>query len=403
MALRLQTASNQFVLRTSGLIDRQADYTVGGWVTWQTANTNRAIMFLRNGLVGEEYESIMTDDSSTTLQIRANGVETNSTKFVSDGERVYVALRRTGTVLHLIIGESSTDFVPFVGATYEHDNSAEGESTFMAIGSASDTAAVTPDATVQAWKLWQRALTVAEISAEMRQAMPISGVSLHSVYPFPGGPMRLSDFSGKGRDLTSSGSPSDGEQAPVAFSPGIRIVEALEGGSPPSGDIAGSSAGTSTASADIDGPGLIAGSAAGVATASASVGVTLPTIVTRTEQHVLHKDLLNVSESPVGIEAQLSRDSDLGTRWFVPAAAVFHLTGEATGAVTDIDMEHGGMALVSGSPGVPVAVPMQLAPTSTWSWVSDDVPAGAWTATLKRRRYGEVSFEDVATATVQTS
>lgn len=74
------------------------------------------------------------------------------------------------------------------------------------------------DGRVCATKIWTRALTLAEVNAEMRTIRPLDTTSLWGWYPnFPGSGERARDYSGNGRNWTEGGTLTDEDPPPVSY------------------------------------------------------------------------------------------------------------------------------------------------------------------------------------------
>lgn len=75
------------------------------------------------------------------------------------------------------------------------------------------------------WKVWDVALTAAEIAQEFRCIRPVRFANINSWSPcFPGSGERVRDYSGFGRDLTEMGTITDESPPPVSWGASPIIV-----------------------------------------------------------------------------------------------------------------------------------------------------------------------------------
>lgn len=261
MALRLTRANSEYLSITTGIFDHNANYTVAGWLYIVSGSVNQGIFHV--GRVADYVDGDVVHFNTAELP-RIN-VDIGGSSVASTGSSL-----STGTWYHVAIVRSSasvlTVYVDQVSAVSVTNNvtgrTAAGQIT---IGENTGYA----DQRFWGWKAWTRALTTAELTAESKQAMPVSSLSLYGVWPFLAGATRAKDFSGKGHDWTEVNTPTDEDPPPVRF----RKPEPLLFWPPAaaSGAISGSATGAATVAGSLTGSGALASSIAAAATLTAAL------------------------------------------------------------------------------------------------------------------------------------
>lgn len=219
MALRCTLSSTEYLTISSGLLDHNSTYSVGGWflavslgggnqLIWNAMSTTRDFT---------DFDAIfISGDGNLRSAVFQNGGG-------SQGDNGTVIT--TGVWNHImLVRESATSFRVYLNGVTDTVNttdiSGRAATAYMHLSTYYEggTAQQGFDGRFFGWKAWQRALTAADVSAEMRQAMPVSAASLYGVWPFLAGATRAIDFSGKAHDWTEVNTPSDEDPPNVAFS-----------------------------------------------------------------------------------------------------------------------------------------------------------------------------------------
>ncbi len=213
MALRLVTADSQYLRRTTSLLDHNAAYTIAAWVVFEDDSANQGIW--QHGRAEDDYDNndtvhFKTGDSVLRIYAANAGAfdQALGTTVLSVGTWYHVALVRT----------TASDMDLYVNgvldASVSIDTAGRGSSLFWSVGKFE----AGNFASLRTWgmKAWQRALTAAELTREMRTASPSSSKNLHGWWPFLVA-NRESDYSGNGRTWTANNSPTNGEAPGIAF------------------------------------------------------------------------------------------------------------------------------------------------------------------------------------------
>lgn len=217
MAIRFTAASSQNLELTSGLPDHNANYTWAGWIYFHTVSGNQMFLdFQSSGHAWQDMDSFTAVGSQWRVESNNGGSITDSysaSSEVASGTWYYVAcVRESSTSLKLYVNgvqkcnatgsTASRAACAYVNFGAYYTGSAFGEHC---------------NAKFYGWKAWARALTLAELSREMRQAMPTDASSLYGVWPFLADSSRATDFSGRGHTWTEYNSPTDEDPPPIAW------------------------------------------------------------------------------------------------------------------------------------------------------------------------------------------
>jgi len=216
MALRLTRANSEYLSITTGIFDINAAYTVAGWVYLVTNGINQGIFHA--GAVSDWNDSDVlhagTGDSRCYSSV--GGTFTAGTGGTT----------AAGVWIHVAVVRSSvTSFEVFYDGVSVCSNARDitGRTAAAILTLGEYEGGGYADQRRWGWKAWTRALTVAELTAESKQALPVSALSLYGVWPFLAGATRAKDFSGKGHDWTENNTPTDEDPPDVAFGDGDPI------------------------------------------------------------------------------------------------------------------------------------------------------------------------------------
>ena len=202
MAIRIDAVSD-YVIRSSGLPNLDP-ITVSLWayVSVDRDAASDIIFFTDNS----SYITIGTSDDGTTLRIiTPAGSATGSSLSVATW--YHLAFVHNGTSLTLYLNGVSnvtlTDSTTFTLA-------------YFLLGS--NTTANWLNGRIAAIKVWNAALTQAEIQQEIYTIRPNRFADLYGWWPaFPGATERLADYSGNGRTWTAGGTLTDEDPPPVSW------------------------------------------------------------------------------------------------------------------------------------------------------------------------------------------
>jgi hypothetical protein len=207
MALKFNAASQAF--RTATAPNHNAAYTILCWGRLD-ADTNNFSHFLHIGgnkdFSDGNTDFIGTASDGTTLRWACTGGATDS---VGTGAAVaigsyawYALVRESATSLKVYRGTNSTDGA--LVATLTNDVSARAAASSVAFGSYNGFGI---DGAIAKPRIWTRALTLAQLHAELASATVVDATNLWSSPPFSGASVAagLIDDSGNSRDFSSTG------------------------------------------------------------------------------------------------------------------------------------------------------------------------------------------------------
>jgi len=216
MALRLTAASSQYLSISSNPIDFNADmgYSIGGWIRFASLIGTCYVVAIEG--VSHDFgdmDAFLTDYGVFKLSAFSGGGGGNSggsSGYVDSVWYHVVMVRSSDSVLDLFVDGVRVD-------TNTNSVAGRGAAAFMHLGAYYESGASNfSDARLWGWKSWNRALTAAEITREMRTAMPCSFDTDYGIWPFLR-TNRASDYSGLGNSWTESASPTDEDPPPVAW------------------------------------------------------------------------------------------------------------------------------------------------------------------------------------------
>lgn len=217
MAIRLTASSSQYLVRTTDVVNHNADYTIMAWFYPTLMNSQFRYLFYMDASAGGNSD-LMSISNSNLLQIEVNWAGATGGTALSANVWYHLALRRTGNTLHGILNGA-------IIATKTLDISARAATTSMYLSSRRG-GSVFYDGYVAACKIWQASLSLGEIVNERAYTMPRRFQSLYAWYPMLPGNGRALDASGYNRRWTENGSPTNAETPPIRWITAPIIVSA---------------------------------------------------------------------------------------------------------------------------------------------------------------------------------
>jgi hypothetical protein len=226
----------EFLQRTASVLDYNAAYTVCLWayVTNTSLGTFPAF-FSVNIATGDGtsgYDYLATTENGDYLSIGSQAGETTDAGGVqfTNGTWVHVALVRPDTTQLLGYVNGALRITASGSAT-----GGRGAAGSMSVAKFYDVYSQLGGRTF-ALKIWQEALTAAQIAQEMHTILPRHWGSLWGWWPMlPGSGERTRDYGGNGRTWTENGTLSDTDHPPVSWGAGpitAGTVVSGGGGSP---------------------------------------------------------------------------------------------------------------------------------------------------------------------------
>ena len=211
-------ASTDRLLRTSGVLDQNSPYTVMAWIRASSISGAPCIFAISAGTYsanGEELYISVSLGNRLTLYAVNGGTD-------GFGSPNGTALS-TNTWYHVtIVRESSTSLKSYLNGVFEQTCSvniaSRSASSRMEFGAWSSGNNDPFSGRIQYIKIWNTALTAAEIAQEVYTVAPRKLDSLWGWYPTrPGSGERAKDYSGNGRDWTEGGTLTDDDPPPVSW------------------------------------------------------------------------------------------------------------------------------------------------------------------------------------------
>ena len=211
-------ASTDRLLRTSGVLDQNSPYTVMAWIRASSISGAPCIFAISAGTYsanGEELYISVSLGNRLTLYAVNGGTD----GFGSPNGTVL----STNTWYHVtIVRESSTSLKSYLNGVFEQTCSvniaSRSASSRMEFGAWSSGNNDPFSGRIQYIKIWNTALTAAEIAQEVYTVAPRKLDSLWGWYPTrPGSGERAKDYSGNGRDWTEGGTLTDDYPPPVSW------------------------------------------------------------------------------------------------------------------------------------------------------------------------------------------
>lgn len=268
MAIRLTRADSQSLAISSGVLDYNSDYTVGGWVYVVSSESGTHTLIQIGNGADRDCVSWYVGDGWAVKSYNDTGGSSDDIGYLGTlniGGWDYVHIVRSGSSLSLYVNRTLL-------ATVSADLTGRSSASSVCLGVRQDLGSDYAGVRLWGWKAWSRALTDAEIGAEQRQAMPVSARSIYGVWPFLAGATRALDYSGRGANWTETNSPTNEDPPSVRFR-GVyadpKLPQAAAGGG--SGAISGTATVALTGSGTLKGAGALGGTSTVVLTGSGAL------------------------------------------------------------------------------------------------------------------------------------
>jgi len=206
------------LLRTSGVLSANSPYTVMAWIRASSISGAPCIFAASAGTYsanGEELYISVSLGNRLTLYAVNGGTD-------GFGSPTGTVLS-TNTWYHVtIVRESSTSLKSYLNGVFEQTCSvniaSRSASSRMEFGAWSSGNNDPFSGRIQYIKIWNTALTEAEIAQEVYTVAPRKLDSLWGWYPTrPGSGERAKDYSGNGRDWTEGGTLTDDDPPPISW------------------------------------------------------------------------------------------------------------------------------------------------------------------------------------------
>lgn len=222
MAIRFNGSA--YLQRDNDVLDYNQNYSLLAWLYLIGSGTTQGLFYLTQTAGSFNYRDTLALNSSNQLAIDIrNGAGTytaTGATALTGGTWAHIALVRSETTA---LTDPNARLTVYLNGVQEAtltrtlNNRPAGSRTFA--GFFPNTGYL--NGRLFALKLWQRALSAAEIAAEMKAVHPLSMSSLFAFYPTnTGAADRLRDYSSFDRLWTATGTLSDEDNAPgVAYQP----------------------------------------------------------------------------------------------------------------------------------------------------------------------------------------
>ena len=211
-------ASTDRLLRTSGVLDHNSAYTVMCWIRPSSISGAPCIFAVSAGTYSANGEELYIS-ASLGNRLTLYAVNGGTDGFGSPNGSVLSA----NTWYHVaIVRESTTSLKSYLNGVYEQtctvSAASRSASSRMEFGAWSAGNNDPFSGRIHAIKIWNTALTEAEIAQEVYTVAPRKLDSLWGWYPTrPGSGERAKDYSGNGRDWTEGGTLTDDDPPPVSW------------------------------------------------------------------------------------------------------------------------------------------------------------------------------------------
>jgi hypothetical protein len=236
-AIRLTSASQQGLFRTTAPNYNAGPYTFAGWVYLTTVAADQNFAAINESL--SAYDVIRFKQTEGTLNLQTAGG--SSTVDIFDGADAamtsatwyYIAMvRHSSTVIKAYIGTTAANVALVHDGT--GDTTGRAAADLISLGFV-ETGSVGPvNGRVEAWKLYTRALTEAELRTEAEYYEPQDTADIWAAWRLDDLTTGIQDVTGNGRDLTVL-------NGPLILESGIELSE------PAAGTTVTPGAGTATA------------------------------------------------------------------------------------------------------------------------------------------------------------
>lgn len=227
MAVRLTRASSQY-LSSSSPLNYNADYTIAGWMQFLNAASQWVTITELFGN-GANLDILYRDGVTNKLHLFTNDagvgtIDAQGATTITSSTVVFMAMVRSGNTLTVYIGASPNAVAQEIQGTSNPGSRVVAATTFR-VG-ADETPANFGDIRWVGLSCWQRALTLDQLKNEACRITPADRNSLFAFYPLlQSGD--YSDYSGNGRNLTATGTPTTEDNPPIPW--GGRGVQVFGG------------------------------------------------------------------------------------------------------------------------------------------------------------------------------
>jgi hypothetical protein len=202
MAIRFDNAGEYSGVSAS--LPNYDPVTICKWVMIVTDRNNYSNFFQLTNAGASTYSIVGTDSNGTTLRCQTQNGTTTGTN-LSTGTWYHIAYTRSGA--------THTVYLNGVSDISRSDNNAVTMEAFV-LGGLSNWL----NGRVARCKMWNAALSQAEIQQEMYTIRPVRFADLYAWWPmFPGATVRLEDSSGNGNTLIEGGTLSDEDDPPISY------------------------------------------------------------------------------------------------------------------------------------------------------------------------------------------
>lgn len=225
-----------------------ASFTMMGWFY---ISVDRAALstFLAFGpaTLSNYYQAYITGARNFRLY-NGPGGNVAGASTLSVGQWYHIAMTVSGT--------GASQFLGYVNGVLDATHSGQASLTAGKLWVGNDNDTEWLNGRAAAIKVWDTALTAAEIQQEMHTLRPQRLADLNAYYPvFPGSGERVRDYSGNGRDWTEAGTLADEDPPPVGWGAAIQWLQAVVAGATTyTVNLAGSISPTGTLSKQIGKP-----------------------------------------------------------------------------------------------------------------------------------------------------
>jgi len=220
MAVRFNNTAGKYFRRTSSL-PSSSTMTIMFWVRLVSDLNTYAPFFYRTANSANPYIYLGTDADGTTLLLDSNARPITGNA-LSTGTWYHIA--------YVLNGSSHTVYLNGVSniTLTEAFSPTNDEIT---IGHTDSNDNVPSDTRFACIKIWDAALTAAEIQQEMYVIRPARYGNLYGFYPvFAGSGQRARDYSGLGHDFTEGGTLTDEDPPPVTWGAPVMAFPILAAG-----------------------------------------------------------------------------------------------------------------------------------------------------------------------------
>jgi len=328
-------ASGEYLRRTANLPARDS-YTICAWVYINSilGSSWEYFLNLENATSSAGlYHNVGYSLSDSTFHLNTSNTYTNFASSPSAGTWVHMYMRANAT--NVQAGWRALGSTSYNTVSVAHNASFTTALVQLGQNSWGDRA----DGKYAAIKIWDVALSDAEMEAEWMSLSPVKTASLNLWVPgiWTGSTDRVKDLSGNARDFTAGGTLTDGDGPPVPWGGGIILVGKAAAGGP------ATITGTGALQADAA---TIAGTAERQHTATGALAAQAATIAGTAERTVTGTGALSASASTVAGTAERVIK---GTGALAAAASTVAGTAErsvtGTGALSSAAASIAGTAL----------------------------------------------------------